>query len=272
MTEPLRLLAVLAHPDDESLGIGGTLAKYAAEGVETFLVTATLGERGRFRGYREAPEHPGAEALARIREQELRAAAGVLGIRDVALLGYLDQEVDRAMPAEVVAAIARHLRRIRPQVVLTFGPDGAYGHPDHIAISQFAVAATIAAADAGSRDDDGAAPHAVSKLYFVAWPHSTWSAYEHAFGRVVSRVDGVERQSTPWPDWEITTEIDTRAWWETAWRAVSCHQSQVSAYEGLKSLNPAQHEAIWGKQSFYRVFSLVNAGRQLERDLFEGLR
>ena len=168
--------------------------------------------------------------------------------------------------------IARHVRRIRPQVVLTFGPDGAYGHPDHIAISQFTGAALITAADASWADEDDVPPHAVSKLYHVAWPQSTWSAYEHAFRKVVSMVDGVERATVPWPDWEITTEIDTRAHWETAWRAVSCHASQVSAYEALKTLQPAQHEALWGRQSFYRVFSRVNAGRQLERDLFEGLR
>ena len=69
----------------------------------------------------------------------------------------------------------------------------------------------------------------------------------------------------------ITTVIDSRQWWETVWRAVSCHQSQVSAYAGLKSLSPDQHEALWGSQSFYRAFSLVNGGRQRESDLFEGL-
>lgn len=269
---PLRLLAVLAHPDDESLGIGGTLAKYAAEGVETFLITATLGQRGRFRGHRDPPEHPGVEALARIREQELRAAASVLGLREVALLGYDDQHLDRADPRDAIARIARLVRRMRPQVVITFGPDGAYGHPDHIAISQFTAAALVTAADPEFGEPDGTPPHAASKLYYIAWPQATWTAYEQAFGKVISKVDGVERQVMPWPDWEITTEVDTRAHWETAWRAVSCHDSQVSAYQGLRSLQPPQHEAIWGRQSFYRVFSRVNAGRQQERDLFEGLR
>src|SRR5262249_19615047 len=80
LTRAPRLLAVLAHPDDESLGFGGTLAKYAAEGVETFLVTATRGESGRYRGHRDAPHQPGAAALAAVRESELRAAASTLGI------------------------------------------------------------------------------------------------------------------------------------------------------------------------------------------------
>ena len=128
-----RLMAVLAHPDDESLGVGGTLAKYASEGVDVFLLTATRGDAGRYRGHRPSDDqHPGPIALASIREHELRAAASVLGVRDVALLEHGDQRLDSANPREVVENIAGHLRRVRPDVVVTFGPDGAYGHPDHI--------------------------------------------------------------------------------------------------------------------------------------------
>ena len=143
-----KLMAVLAHPDDESLGVGGTLAKYASEGVEVFLLTATRGDGGRYRGHRaDDPQHPGPVALAKIREAELRAAAAVLGVREVSLLDYHDQQLDRANPREAVAGIVGHLRRVRPDVVVTFGPDGAYGHPDHMAISQFTTAAIVAAAD-----------------------------------------------------------------------------------------------------------------------------
>jgi hypothetical protein len=85
-------------------------------------------------------------------------------------------------------------------------------------------------------------------------------------------VDGVVRQATPWPDWAITTVIDARESWPTVWRAVSCHQSQIAAYERLRHLQPQHHEALWGRQSFYRVFSAVNGGRQQESDLFEGMR
>ena len=115
-------------------------------------------------------------------------------------------------------------------------------------------------------------PHAVSKLYYIAWPESTWAAYQAAFRTLVSTVDGVERQATPWPDWAITTVIDTRDFWSTVWRAVSCHESQVAAYERLKDLSPEHHEALWGWQSFYRAFSTVNGGRARETDLFEGIR
>ncbi|HKF65178.1 MAG TPA: PIG-L family deacetylase, partial [Vicinamibacterales bacterium] len=119
----LRLMAVLAHPDDESLGVGGTLAKYAAEGVDVFLLTATRGDSGRYRGHRpDEPQHPGASALAKIRETELRAAASVLGVREVSLLDYRDQQLDTADPRAAVAGIAEHLKRIHPDVVVTFGP------------------------------------------------------------------------------------------------------------------------------------------------------
>jgi len=269
-----RLMAVLAHPDDESLGVGGVLAKYASEGVDVFLLTATRGEGGRYRGHRpDSHEHPGPSALAAIREAELRAAASVLGVRDVALLDYCDQHLDRANSGEAVAAIARHLRRVQPDVVVTFGPDGAYGHPDHIAISQFTTAAVVAAADPAFPYDgiETGGPHAVSKLYYIAWPESAWKAYQAAFRRLVSTVDGVERETTPWPEWAITSVVNTRDFWPTVWRAISCHESQVAAYERLKDLSPEHHQALWGWQSFYRAFSTVNGGRTRETDLFEGI-
>jgi LmbE family N-acetylglucosaminyl deacetylase len=256
-----RLMAVLAHPDDESLGIGGTLANYAAQGVETFLLTATRGDGGRYGSHRPGDaQHPGRSALAKIREQELRAAASVLGVSDVAFLDYGDQQLDRANPQEAIAAIVEHLRRVRPNVVITFGPDGAYGHPDHIAISQLTTAAVVAAAEP-----------TISKLYYIAWPESAWAAYQSAFKKLTSTVDGVERHVVPWPDWAITTVIDTRPFCQTVWRAISCHQSQMTVYTQLEHLSPEHRDALWGSQSFYRVFSTVNGGRARETDLFEGI-
>jgi LmbE family N-acetylglucosaminyl deacetylase len=275
MKDALRMLVVAAHPDDETLGFGGVLARYADEGVETFLVTATRGERGRFFGHpAEHPEHPGMSALAEIRERELHAAAGALGIRRVFLLDYEDQHVDRAPVLEAVSSIVACIRQTRPHVVLTFPPDGAYGHPDHIAVSQLATAAIVAAADSnhGAERQENLGPaHVVSKFYYLAWSDAAWAVYQAAFKKLVATVDGVERQATPWPDWAVTTVVDTRQWWPVVWRAVSCHESQVGGYAALKTLAPPQHEALWGSQSFYRAFSLVNGGRSREADLFEGL-
>jgi LmbE family N-acetylglucosaminyl deacetylase len=273
--QTLRLMAVLAHPDDESLGVGGTLAKYAAEGVETSLVTATLGEAGRYRGHPVGHElHPGAAVLAGIREAELRAASDVLGVRELILLGYRDQELDRVDPREAQGRIAHAIRRVRPHVVVTFGPDGAYGHPDHVAISQLATAAIVRAAGRSSSRGEGRTlpPHRVDKLYYMAMTGPAWAAYQGAFKRLVSIVDGVERQAVPWPEWAVTTAIDTRDAWSTVWRAVSCHESQIAGYARLKELSPEHHEGLWGRQNYYRAFSTVNGGRARETDLLEGLR
>jgi len=256
----LRLMCVLAHPDDESLGTGGTLARYAAEGVETYLVTATRGERGRFG---DGGERPADEVVGRTREAELHAAAKELGLREVTILGYPDGGLDAVDPAAAQEQIADHLRRVRPHVVITFGPEGAYGHPDHIAVSQLATAAAYRAA---SRDA------AVSKLYYIAWSANAWTAYEAAFKKLTSKVDGVERQVVPAPEWAVTTRIDTSAVWPAVWRAVQCHRTQMSVYKNLGALAPEHHRALWGVQEFYRAFSLVNGGRARETDLFEGLR
>jgi len=270
--DPLRLLCVLAHPDDESLGCGGTLAKYSAEGVETFLVTATRGERGRIGG-----ERPGPEVAGPIRERELRCAAAELGVRNVHLLDYVDAELAQADAREASAKIAAHVRAIRPQVVVTFAADGCYGHPDHIAISQLTGAALMAAADpqfmAPGGIDLPPAAHRVAKFYWMAWSAELFAAYEEAIGsRLTARVDDVERRAVPWPDWALTAQVDARPHWRTVWRAVKCHRSQISNYGGLVALAEAQHEEIWGRQTFYRVWSLANGGQRAEDDLFAGLR
>jgi len=269
-----KLMAVLAHPDDESLGFGGTLARYSAEEVKTYLVTATRGERGRF----FSPDRKAEPAeVGQVREAELRAAAATLGIREVVILGYPDGAVDQIDSATAVAAIARHIRRVRPHVVITFGPDGAYGHPDHIAISQFTTSAVVCAADTGydareGSSGDRSSAHRVAKLYNLAWRNAKWEAYQAAFRKLTSMVDGVARQANPWPDWAVTTEVDTSTYWSVVWKAVCCHQTQMSMYERLEQLSEAQQRALWGSQEFYRVHSAVNGGRQVENDLFAGLR
>jgi LmbE family N-acetylglucosaminyl deacetylase len=269
MKSPLRLMCVLAHPDDESMGAGGALAKSAAEGVETYLLTATRGERGRFG---DRAESPGPEIVGRTREAELLAAAQVLGIREVRFLDYVDGELDRVDTAEAIGRIATELRRVRPQVVITFGPDGAYGHPDHIAIGQLTTAAIVCAADPSYGPASDAAPHRVSKLYFIAWSGKKWDAYQAALRKLVVKVDGRERQAVPWADWALTTVIDTSAVWPTVWRAVSCHETQMTIYKHLETLSEDHQRSLWGTQEFYRVFSTVNGGRVPESDLFQGLR
>src|SRR3954469_19614384 len=249
-------MAVLAHPDDEVLGMGGVLAKYAQEGVETYVLTATRGQRGRFFDNSNRPDD---DEVGRVREGELRCAVRELGVRELTLLDYRDGDLDRADPREAIAAIAAHLRRIRPHVVLTFDQFGAYGHPDHIAICQFATAAAMGA-------ETG-----VAKLYYMVHDQAKWDAYQAAFKTLVSRVDGVERGAVTWPDWSITARVDTRAQWPTVWRAVQCHRTQNAIYAKLATLTDTDHQALWGSQAYYRVFSTVNGGRQPETDFFAGV-
>jgi len=267
--DPLKLMCVFAHPDDESLGVGGTLAKYGSEDVETYLLTATRGERG-WTG--AAEDYPGPEALGKIREAELRAAASALGVREVALLDYMDGDIDKADPQTIIARIVAHLRRVRPQVVITFDPNGSYGHPDHIAICQFTTAAVVAAADPAYPREHGLPAHRVSKLYYLVDTVELWDLYQAHFGDLAMQVDGTERRMIYWPDWAITTRIDASAYWRQAWGAVSSHRSQLPNYDHLSRLPEEIHKQMWGAQTFYRAYSLVNGGREVESDLFEGLR
>ncbi len=265
------LMCVLAHPDDESLGTGGTVAKYAAEGVAVHLVCATRGERGR---YFDATEKPPMEVIGQTREAELLAAARELGIGEVSFLDYIDGDLDRAEPHEAIARIVTHIRRVRPQVVITFGPEGGYGHPDHIAICQFTTAACVCAAQAGYEPELGerTSPHAVQKLYYMQFSVKKTEAYKAAFRDLRTTIDGVERRFDGVPDWQLTTRIDTSAYWPQVWRAIQCHQTQLSIYTKLTSLPEEHHQYLWGTQEYYRTYSLVNGGRDKERDLFEGVQ
>jgi LmbE family N-acetylglucosaminyl deacetylase len=272
MPSPLRLLCVFAHPDDESLGAGPTLAHYAAQGVETFLLTATRGERGWFG---VPPTNPGLAEMGRLREAELCAAAQQLGLREVTFLDYVDGELDQAPPTEVIAKIVAQVRRMQPHVVVTFAHDGSYGHPDHIAISQFTLAALVCAADAAYPYMTHVSPWRVSKLYFLADHQALAQNFETITGGPLTiEVDGVQRRLRAWEDWAITTRIMTGEHWRAGWAAALCHQTQIPSFAPLLPYmeDSEQGAMLWGEQCFYRVFSLVNGGRRLERDLFEGLR
>lgn len=274
---PRRLLCIFAHPDDETLAVGSTLAKYAAQGVQTFLLTATRGQHG----WQGIPEQdPGPQEMGRIREQELRAAADVLGIHEVTFLDYMDGELDQAPAPKAVARIVAHIRRIRPQVIITFAPDGAYGHPDHIAISQFATAAIVAAADPTFKSSSsleathGDAPgdaHRVAKLYYYVESNQLADLYDELVGGLTMEVDGQERGFVGWPQWAITTTIDGDAHWRDVLQAVRSHETQRSTLGTFEEVVEQQHTTLLGIRHYYRAYSLVNSGRKLETDLFEGL-
>jgi len=269
MADPLKLLAVFPHPDDETLGLGPTLARYAAEGIETYLVCATRGERGWFDS--QGPD-PGFEGVARIREAELRCAAENLGIHEVSFLDYIDGDVDQADPEEIIGRIVAHIRRIKPQVVVTFGPDGAYGHPDHIALSQFTNGALVCAADRNFVDANLQAPHRVLKFYYMVDSLDVVKVANEAFGGISMEIDGVTRHHVGWEDWQITTRLDNSQYLESVQKAMLCHKSQLPGYSAMVEWSLVELARMFGTGQFYRAFSLVNGGRKVETDLFEGLR
>ena len=269
MDEPLKLLAVFPHPDDETLGLGSTLARYADEGIDTYLICATRGERGWFDS--EGPD-PGLEGVARIREAELRGAAELLGLHEVGFLDYIDGAVDQALPEEIIGKIVSHIRRIKPHVVVTFGPDGAYGHPDHIALSQFTGGALVCAADRNFVDANVQPPHRVLKFYYMVDPLDIVQIANEAFGGLSMEIDGVTRGHVGWEDWQITTRLDNSKHMDTVRQAMLCHKSQLSGYHPIDEWSLSELTKIFGNGHFYRAYSLVNGGRKVETDLFEGLR
>lgn len=152
-----RMLGVFAHPDDEVFCAGGMLAQWAEAGHETMIVSATRGEAGQIQEAHAATRR----TLGTVREEELRAACAQLGVQRVECLDYRDgmlQEVDEELLARDIAA---YIREFEPEMVVTFGPDGGYGHPDHIAISKATTRACQQIAADGDR-----APH----LYYSVFP------------------------------------------------------------------------------------------------------
>jgi LmbE family N-acetylglucosaminyl deacetylase len=272
------LLVVLAHPDDESFGLGGTLALYAWCGVATHLICATGGEEGDvadefLTGYRSKAER---------RRAELECAAAALGLTSLELLGYRDSgmpgtpantrpEALAAQPLDGVAARVTHaIRRLRPQVVVTFDPIGGYRHPDHIAIQRATVAAFHAAGDA-ERFPSDLPPYAPQKLYFQTFPRGLLRLVVRLmplFGRDPARFGrngDVNLAELAAVDFPIHTRIDT--WPVRAARdaAVACHASQG----GRPAAGPLGllFSLLRSTDTFMRAYPAAPPGLR-ERDLF----
>jgi LmbE family N-acetylglucosaminyl deacetylase len=167
---PPHLLFIYAHPDDESFGVAGIARMYADQGAEIALVTATRGDAGRA----GEPAICSREELPARREAELRAAAAILGINHVTVLDYLDKHLSEAPSVRIRRELVEAIRRHRPQVIVTFDPDGANLHPDHIAISRFAIDAVTAAGDPRWYEGTGDA-HQVQRVLWTS-PVMPWNA------------------------------------------------------------------------------------------------
>lgn len=252
MTVPeRRLLGLFAHPDDESRIVGGTLAKYASDDVRVSLVIATHGEAGSC----GEPPRCTPEELPQVREHELQHACSILGVDDLTILDYQDgtlAEVDRdALTGHLVAAI----RRVRPHVVLTFGPEGRTLHPDHLVIHEAAIAAFHLAADPTAYPEQRLTPYAAPKLYYTTLPQSLVEAITWAYPGQ--------------PDEEITVALDIRPWLAQKKAATNeAHATQAHDQPFANLPEDARWEALGTEYFFLAATHTVPRVRH-ETDLFD---
>lgn len=280
----LTLLAVHAHPDDESMSTGGTLARYSREGVRTVLVTCTGGEVGEMldpdRAIDEAKPR-----LAEIRRVELECAVETLGIARLYLLGYRDSGMvdtpdnddprgfHRADFDEATGRLVEIIRRERPRVILAYNEFGGYGHPDHIMAHRIAVAAFDQAGDPDRFPGQGLLPWQPSKLYFTAWPRRLMKKVAQLLAEVGAPNPFEDRdpETLGTPDEAITTVIDMADQVMTKRAAWRCHRTQITEDFFLLRLPEERVRAELGEEYFIRVRSTVDAPVP-EDDLFAGLR
>lgn len=271
-------MAVHAHPDDEASSTGGVLARYAAEGIRTVVVTCTDGRCGDGPGGVK-PGDPGhdANAVAVLRRAELEAAAEVLGVDHLELLDYPDSGMMGwatndapgsfwTVPVEVAAArLADLIRRYQPDVVVTYDERGGYGHPDHIQAHRITMAAIEQAP--------------VPKVYWSAIPRSWMTGFEERMKEL-----GIEWEEQPpredeqeidWsemgtPDDQITSWVDTTAYGPQKYDALAAHASQGENIFFLR-MGKEKFTELMGMETFVRVRDTTGAPTP-EDDLFAGLR
>ena len=278
-----RLLGAYGHPDDEQ-GVSGLMHKYASEGVDVTLVCATRGEAGEIApGVQATPENLGA-----VREEELRCAAEKIGVNNLYFLDYRDSGMLgtpennhphafwQANLFEVAEKLVRIIRRHKPHVILTFDPNGGYGHPDHIKIHQASLIAYFVSGDPRIYPDqiakEGLEPWTVSKLYWGAFPRSRFEKYAELAKQ--AGIDlGVPMQEflkRAQPDEIITTRIDVSPYVDLKLSALYCHASQMNPNSIFSKI------PIEIRREGMKVETLVRAESRVvvqgeETDLFTGI-
>lgn len=288
MNEPLCLIQIHAHPDDEASKGAGVTARYAAEGVRCVLVTLTGGEAGEI--LNPAADTPEARAnLAAVRRRELDESVRILGYSALHLAGYLDSGMPdteanahennlwNAPTEEALERVVRLVRAERPQVILAYDEDhSGYPHPDHIRAHELAVAAFDAAGDP-ERFPGAGAVWEPKKLYFMGWTHRRVTALHHAI---------VERGGDSWygdrlKDWDaagderFTTQIDVGRFLAQRTAALLAHATQVAPESFWFALPDEAIAEIYPFEDYHLAKTRVEPVRDaegLERDLFSGLR
>ena len=278
-----RLLACFAHPDDEAFPVGGALAAHTRRGVDVRLITTTLGEEGEIRQEGSATR----ETLGHIREVELSCAVRALrlnsndvwGYRDSGMQGWESNQHPKAFinaPADtVVERLVQEIRRYRPQVVLSFGPDGLYGHPDHIAISDHTTAAFHLAADPSAYPEEGLEPYQPQRLFYSVRPQGFRRQWAEAL-----RGEGID---WPWPspeqelqgvpEDEVHLELDVSGDgdMEAKIACILCHRTQVAPDWPYHRVPRHVTARILGREFYVRAHPPVPSGETVSADLFAGI-
>ena len=277
-------MAILAHPDDETFGMGGTLAKYANDGVEVYLICATRGEVG------EMDEEflKGFNSPAERREYELRCAAKNLGIKEVIFLNYRDsgmagsehnQHPDSLFSAnleKVAEEVVQIVRRVQPDVVITFDPIGGYRHPDHIKIHEATVEAFKLSANPTYQDQLNQQPYQIKKFYYHSIPKDflKWTVRllrligkdPRKFGKNKD-IDLVSIAEVHFPTHAIIHYAKVARLRD---EASACHSSQGGSRVSGGLMGWLQR-ILGSKDRFMRAYPEPHQGEKIEKDLFQGI-
>lgn len=282
------LMTVHAHPDDETIGTGATMAKYAADGALVTLVTCTLGEEGEV--LVDALGHLAShhsDTLGTHRIEELTAACDALGVRDHRFLGGVGRWRDSGMMGtpqnerpgvfwqadldEATRALVAVVREVRPQVLVTYDENGGYGHPDHIQAHRVTVQAFEKAGDPSYAPELGE-PWQPSRLYYTAFPKSVLQAgIDHLKQSGQSNFFGVDSaDDLPFgtPDEKVTTEIDARDHLDAKVAAMRAHATQIEVDGPFFALSDNVGQKAMGVEYFILVRGERSAGDSRESDLF----
>ncbi|OGO41544.1 MAG: hypothetical protein A2W36_01495 [Chloroflexi bacterium RBG_16_58_14] len=272
------LLAIFAHPDDEAFGTGGSLAAYARAGARVVLACATRGEVGEI----SDPSLATPETLGQVRENELRCAAETMGIAEVAFLDYRDSGMDgtpenqhpeafiNAPTEQVVGKLVSILRRVRPQVVVTFEPNGGYGHPDHIAIHHHTVRAFHLAADPTYAPGIGA-PWQTQRLFYTALTRSFFKALRDSLQRAGVDPQELERyEGRGWPDEQVNVTLDISQTVDEKWEAFNCHRTQFGPQSLMRRLPEETVKRLISFEHYHLAWPASESNAHLS-DLFSAL-
>ena len=233
MNEIGRLLAIFAHPDDESYRAGGTLALLAQKGVQVWVLCATRGELGIL--------DLGPEETGEIRKTEMECACRALGINSPLFLDYRDGTLAQVEEERAVEQIVQVIRKLRPEVLLTWPPSGVSGHADHVAVSKWTDKALKRAAEPTAYPGHKDAPHAVDTLYQIVIPNS------------LAEIMGMPHLRTV-PDEDVTLTMDVSASWDAKLAAIECHNSQLSS-SPITSDSIERQRLFLGTEYFQKVIT-----------------